>query len=83
MPTSIFSLLTANIVGACLMFAQLLDYDWSRNTKFVMVCLAFVPAIVALYNMSTYPHEDKRIMSFGLSALALAFLSVVGTLLLH
>lgn len=83
MPTSIFSLLTANIVGACLMFAQLLDYDWSRNTKFVMVCLAFVPAIVALYNMSTYPHEDKRIMSFGLSALALAFLSAVGTLLLH
>ena len=83
MPTSIFSLLVANIFGTCLMLAQLLNYDWNRNTKFVLVSLAFVPAIIALYNISTHPHEDKRIMSFGLSALALAFLSVVGTLLLH
>ncbi len=83
MPTSIFSLLVANSIGVCLMFVQLFDYEWSRNSKFVMVCFAFVPAIIALYNISVYPHDDKRIMSFGLSALAFAFLSVVGTLILH
>ena len=83
MPTSISSLLFANLVGLGLMLAQLLDYDWSRNTKFVMVGLAFVPLVIAVYNISVYPHEDRRVMSFGLSALSLSFLSVVGTLVLH
>lgn len=83
MPTSISSLLFANIIGGVLMLAQLLDYEWTKNSKFVMVGLAFVPTVIAIYNVSVYPHEDKRIMSFGLSALSLAFLSVIGTLVLH
>ena len=48
-----------------------------------MVGLAFVPLVIAVYNISVYPHEDRRVMSFGLSALSLSFLSVVGTLVLH
>ena len=83
MKTSLVSLSIANLVGAALMFAQLLDYEWSINTKFVMVSFSFIPAVIGLYNISVYPHEDKRVMSFGLSALVLAFLSAIGTLILH
>jgi hypothetical protein len=83
MPSSIVSLLAANAVGVVLMLAQLLDYEWTKNSKFVMTGLAFVPTVIAIYNISVYPHEDRRVMSFGLSALSLAFLSVVGTLTLH
>ena len=83
MKSSVFTLLAANIVASILMLAQLLDYEWSRNTKFVMVSLAFAPIVIAIYNISVYPHDDRRVMSFGLSALCLAFLSIIGTLVLH
>ena len=83
MQTSVISLSVANAIGVALMLAQLLDYEWSRNSKFVMVCFSFIPTIIAIYNISVYQHEDRRIMSFGLSALALGFLSALGTLSLH
>lgn len=83
MKTSVVSLTVANAIGVALMLTQLHDSEWGTNTKFIMVSFSFIPAVIGIYNISVYPHEDRRVMSFGLSALVLAFLSAVGTLILH
>jgi RsiW-degrading membrane proteinase PrsW (M82 family) len=77
------ALIVANIIAVCLMLIQIIDVTWGRNTKFAMVSFAVVSVVVSIYNIQIYPYEDRRIMSYGLSAISLSILSIGGTLLLH
>lgn len=78
-----FSLFTANAIGLALVLFQSVENEWSRNFKFAIISISLLPIVIAAYNINVFPHDDRRIMSFGLSATLLGFLAIIGTLFLH
>jgi hypothetical protein len=73
----------ANLLGIILLLWQINPGDWTKESKFVSICLSMVIVIVGIYNANTEKNHDRLLLSGSLSCICLALMVAVGTIWLH
>ena len=76
-------LLFANLIGMLLIFANLIQGEWSSEAKFIAIAMSFTSIVLGVYFISSDFDHDRRIVAFSLSALMFGGLSSIGVFLLH